>query len=71
MKRMKSLIGKIFKREKPDHNYVIAEYKPSNAESVKQPLGVMEYEIESLILKDEAEIDDLYQEVTSNHHKPS
>lgn len=68
---MKSLINRIFKREKTDHNYVIAEYKPSDIESVWQSSDPMEDEVESRILKDEAEIDKLYQEIASHEHKPS
>jgi hypothetical protein len=57
---MKNLIEMIFKRE-PTLNYVIAEYQPSGdfvAKSFSKPNASGENELE---IKDEMQIDNLYQ----------
>lgn len=59
---MKSLIEKFFKREQPQYNYIINEYKP-NREWVSNRLTSKsaDYDIESANTKDEMEIDNIYQ----------
>lgn len=58
---MKSLIEKIFKREQPQHDYVIGEYKPSHGRAVSKPARTSEYDVEPIIIKDEMQIDNIYK----------
>jgi hypothetical protein len=59
---MKSLIEKIFRREQPNVNYIIGEYKPSRGNAMSKPARKSEYDVDSPSLKDEMEIDNIYQD---------
>jgi len=58
---MKSLIEKIFKREKPEFNYIISKYEPSRAHAMSKPERTSEYDVESPITIDEMAIDNIYK----------
>jgi hypothetical protein len=57
---MRSLIEKLFKRNS-ELDYVIAEYKPSYSEVIKNRVKLTEYDDDLLDEKDEMAIDNLYQ----------
>lgn len=58
---MRNLLERIFKRESPHYNYVVGEYKPSRAKAMSKPARVSEYDVESPLIKDEMEIDNIYK----------
>lgn len=59
---MRNLIDRIFKRDQPHFNYVISEYKPSRGQAASKPARASEYDVESPIIKDEMEIDNIYKD---------
>jgi hypothetical protein len=60
---MKSLFEKFFKREEPNYNYVIGEYKPSRGNAMSKPARQQyDHDIGSPLNSDEMEIDNLYQD---------
>ncbi|PCI61348.1 MAG: hypothetical protein COB34_01430 [Methylophilaceae bacterium] len=59
---MKSLIEKFFKRNKPNYNYVINEYKPNREWVSDRSPKTADYDIEPPMVKDEMEIDNIYQD---------
>jgi hypothetical protein len=59
---MKSLIEKFLKRQQPNYNYVINEYKPDREWVSKRSSKTADYDVESASTKDEMEIDNIYQD---------
>ena len=57
---MKSLLGKLFKKELP-YNYTIADYQPVKINSLKTDVAVTEYQGDQLAETDEMNIDRIYQ----------
>lgn len=57
---MKNLIDKLFRRNKAQENYVIAEYKPDSKVPYKYRVKIDDYEIDLEADHDEMEIDHLY-----------
>lgn len=58
---MKNLIEKLFKREKPNYNYVVGEYKPSRANAKSKLPHQSDYATEPSVDKDEMAVDNLYR----------
>ncbi len=59
---MRNLIEKLFKRQEPSYNYIIGEYKPSRGKAMSKPARQSEYDIEPASIKDEMQIDNIYQD---------
>ncbi|MGJ8618880.1 MAG: hypothetical protein ACSHWN_00995 [Methylophilaceae bacterium] len=58
---MKSFIEKLFKREPPNYNYIVNEYKPSRGKAMSKPARLSEHDLESITDKDEMDIDNIYK----------
>ena len=59
---MKKLWNKLFKTE-PQYNYTIADYQPIKINATETKVKVTEYEVETLLRRDEMEIDNIYQKL--------
>ena len=59
---MKHLIEKLFKRQESSYNYIIGEYKPSHTKAMRKPARQSDYDIEPAAIKDEMQIDNIYQD---------
>lgn len=61
---MKNFFERLFRREQPNFNYIIGEYKPNHANAMSKPARTSEddYDVESAYDKDEMEIDNIYQD---------